>query len=190
MNIGWRRWLSAGLVGLLAVMALPPVTAQAHGGLAVSVPAQGATVSAPVESLTLTFTEKPASSATFTVTAPTGERVDGGWSHGTPAPLTKPVREYQLTNGVWEPMLYATGFPVAVTVEQWPASGTYVVRYQSIASDGDEVDGEVSFTYTGPATVKHAPGRGVWVWLVPLLVAVAGVLIYVLVRKRPVAREG
>jgi methionine-rich copper-binding protein CopC len=121
----------------------------AHGGLAVSSPTNGGTLTAPQESVTLSFTEKPAPFAFFSITAPTGERVDRRWSHGEPMPLQEPVREYQLVSGVWQPQLFHTGFPAKVPVAYWPQQGQYVVRYQSVASDDEPVKGEVRFTYSG-----------------------------------------
>jgi methionine-rich copper-binding protein CopC len=146
-----RRWSVVLLLGLLAGAALAPGPALAHGSLVVSTPAQGSSVAKPVDAVSLAFTEKPAPFAFFTVTAPTGVRVDSGWSSAEPFRLTKPVTEYQLTDGQWQPLEYRTGFPVKVTVSHWPAPGPYVVRYHTVASDGDQVKGEVTFTYTGAA---------------------------------------
>ncbi|WP_162641589.1 copper resistance protein CopC [Streptosporangium sp. 'caverna'] len=146
------RWLDRLLVlvivgGIaLAGLAAP---ASAHGQLVLSTPAKDSTVSAPMESLSLYFTEKPAPNAYFTITAPSGVRVDRRWSHGQPKRLDEPVQEYTLINGVWEPNLFHTGFPAKIPVAHWPEKGLYVVRYQSVASDGEEVQGEVRFTYTG-----------------------------------------
>jgi hypothetical protein len=68
------------------------------------------------------------------------------------------------------------------------------MRYRTVASDGDTVQGEIRFTYEGATTAappgwrpptdapsikpaaagKSAPdGRGPWPWLVPVLLAVA-----------------
>jgi methionine-rich copper-binding protein CopC len=144
------------LTGLVAGAALTPGLAQAHGTLVVSTPATGTSVAAPIPAVSLTFTEKPASFAYFTITAPTGARVDSGWSNAQPSPLATPVREYQQVNGVWQPQLFSTGFPVRVAVAHWPAPGAYTVRYQSVASDGDQVKGEFWFTYTGTPTAAPA----------------------------------
>jgi methionine-rich copper-binding protein CopC len=146
-----RRWSAVLLAGLVAGAALSPGPASAHGSLATSDPAQGSAVAEPLEAVSLTFTEKPAPFAYLTVTAPTGDRVDSGWSNAEPVRLATPVTEYQLTDGAWQPLRYNTGFPVKITVTHWPAPGPYVVRYHSVASDGDQVKGEVTFTYTGAA---------------------------------------
>lgn len=143
----WGR-LAVVLVVVLGVV-LPGEAARAHGKLVVSSPANGETVAQPVAEVTLSFTEKPAEFAFFSVTAPGGARVDQRWSHAAPFRLAKPVREYQLIDGTWQPLDLHAGFPVRVPVAYWPAKGAYVVRYQTVATDGDEVEGEVRFSYTG-----------------------------------------
>ncbi|WP_405089173.1 copper resistance protein CopC [Microbispora sp. NBC_01389] len=146
------RWLGRLLlpivVGVLALAALA-APASAHGQLAMSTPAKDGTVKAPMESLRLYFTEAPAPNAYFAVTAPSGARVDQTWTHGRPERLDKPVQEYNLVDGVWEPSVYNTGFPAVVPVAYWPERGEYVVHYLSIASDGEPVKGELRFTYKG-----------------------------------------
>lgn len=149
------RWLGQLLV--LAVVAGVALTAlatpaSAHGQLAVSTPAKDSTVKEPLESLALYFTEKPAPNAYFTVTTPSGARVDQPWSHGEPKRLDEPVTEYNLLDGKWEPKLYHTGFPATVPVAYWPEQGLYVARYLSVASDGEKVSGELRFTYKGRMT--------------------------------------
>ncbi|MFG1606100.1 copper resistance protein CopC [Actinoplanes sp. NPDC049265] len=219
-RIDVRRLLAIMLVGVVAGSAAAPAPALAHGTLVTSTPAQGSTVAERIEAVTLTFTEKPQTYAYFTVTAPTGVRVDSGWSNGEPRRLAKPVQEYQLKDGTWQPLRYDMGFPVKVAVSHWPAPGAYVVTYHNVASDGDAVKGELRFTYHGavtppppgwqapvdqpkpellaaagnvrpaaaaepspqPRSAAAAPGdRGVWVWLVPLLLLVAAALCAVLV---------
>ena len=137
------------LLCLLTVVLAAPGPAYAHGSLVVSTPANGATVRKPADSVSLAFTEKLPQFAFFSITAPNGDRVDGPWSHAEPFRLTKPVREYQVVDGVWLPQEFTTGFPVQVPVAHWPEHGQYVVRYQSVATDGEEVKGEVRFTYGG-----------------------------------------
>lgn len=210
-----RRWSAVLVLGLLVGAVVGPSPALAHGGLVVSAPAQGAAVPAPLEAVSLTFTEKPSPFAYFTITDPAGTRVDKGWSNAEPAPLATPVREYNLVNDVWQPQEYTTGFPVKVAVAHWPAAGTYTVRYHTVASDGDQVKGDLQFLYTGAVTpappgwqpptdqpkpellaaAAEAPASAsaaapqqqnkdssVWIWLVPVLLIVAAVLCYLLVR--------
>ncbi|MEU6414694.1 copper resistance protein CopC [Microbispora sp. NPDC046933] len=158
------RWLGRLLllivVGVLALTALA-APASAHGQLAMSTPVKDSTVREPMESLSLYFTEAPAPNAYFAVTAPSGARVDQPWTHGQPTRLDKPVQEYNLVDGVWEPSVYNTGFPAVIPVAYWPERGEYVVRYLSIASDGEPVRGELRFTYKGktsaPPTGWQAP---------------------------------
>ncbi|MGJ6966305.1 copper resistance CopC family protein [Streptosporangium sp. G11] len=146
------RWLGQLLV--LAVVTCVALTAlatpaSAHGQLAMSTPAKDSTVTEPMESLALYFTEKPAPNAYFAVTTPSGARLDQPWSHGQPKRLDEPVTEYNLVDGKWQPSLYHTGFPATVPVAYWPEQGLYVARYVSVASDGEKVSGEVRFTYKG-----------------------------------------
>ncbi|RAN94086.1 hypothetical protein ONO23_03998 [Micromonospora noduli] len=145
---GLLAFLLASAVALLA-SAQP---AAAHGTLAMSTPASGATVREPLTEVRLYFTEKAAANAFFTITAPGGTRVDNGWSQGEPKPLEKPVREYFLVNGQFEPREYTTGFPAVVSVAHLPAKGQYSVSYLSVASDGDTVRGTLTFRYDGRVT--------------------------------------
>ncbi|MEU8422725.1 copper resistance protein CopC [Micromonospora sp. NPDC048835] len=149
--------VALALVVTLAVSLLLPVApASAHGQLATSTPLKGTVVREPLGQLALYFTEKPASNAHFTISGPDGSRVDNGWSHGEPKRLDKPVTEYFMVNGVFEPRLYHTGFPALVTVAHWPAKGRYTASYLSVASDGEAVRGEVTFDYQGAATAAPA----------------------------------
>ncbi|WP_147944642.1 copper resistance protein CopC [Microbispora sp. CSR-4] len=146
------RWLGRLLLLIVAsvlTMTALAVPASAHGQLAMSTPAKDGTVREPLESLSLYFTEAPAPNAYFAVTSPSGARVDRPWTHGRPKRLDKPVQEYNLVDGFWEPTVYNTGFPAEVPVAYWPERGEYVVRYLSIASDGEPVRGELRFTYKG-----------------------------------------
>ncbi|GIG92270.1 copper resistance CopC family protein [Plantactinospora endophytica] len=173
-----RRLLTAVALSLVAVplgaTIVEPRPALAHGQLAVSTPADGGTLATPAESLTLAFTEQPAPFAYFTVTAPSGVRVDKRWSTGAPIRLDEPVREYQRVDGVWQPQLYHVGFTVQVPVAHWPEQGRYVVRYQTVASDGEEVEGEVKFNYTGASTPAPAGWQAPTDQPSPELVAAAG----------------
>ncbi|MFE9655815.1 copper resistance protein CopC [Micromonospora sp. NPDC006431] len=148
--------LACVLVSAVAVLGFASPAA-AHGTLAMSTPAEGVTVNEPLAAVQLYFTERVADNAYFTITAPGGGRVDNGWNHGSPKPLDKPVREYFLVAGKFEPREYSTGFPAVVTLAHLPAAGQYSVSYLSVASDGEPVRGTMSFRYTGRVTAA-APG--------------------------------
>ncbi|MFG1893643.1 copper resistance protein CopC [Micromonospora zamorensis] len=150
------RTLAALAATVVVSLVLPVAPASAHGQLATSTPLTGTVVREPLTQLGLYFTEKPASNAHFTVTGPDGSRVDNGWSFGEPKRLDKPVQEYFMVNGVFEPRLYHTGFPAMVTVAHWPAKGRYTASYLSVASDGEAVRGNVTFDYQGPSTPAPA----------------------------------
>ncbi len=150
------RRVVSGLLALAVALAVgvlasaPP--AAAHGALAMSTPAADSTVSEPLTTVELYFTEQVAANAYFAVTAPGGGRVDDGWTNGPPKPLDQPVQEYFLVDGKFEPREYATGFPAVVKLALLPAAGQYSVSYLSVASDGEPVRGTMSFRYTGPVT--------------------------------------
>ncbi|GII79975.1 hypothetical protein Sru01_49570 [Sphaerisporangium rufum] len=146
-----RRVLLPVVTGMLVIAGLAPA-AEAHGQLALSMPAKDGRVTEPLAAVSLYFTERPISYAYFTVTAPNGDRVDRHWTHGAVKRLDEPVRELFLVNGVWEPKLYHEGFEARVPVAYWPAKGVYVASYWTAASDGDVVRGEVRFTYAGRTT--------------------------------------
>ncbi|WP_406070194.1 copper resistance protein CopC [Micromonospora sp. NBC_01638] len=150
------RTMAALAATLVVSLLLPVAPASAHGQLATSTPLTGTVVREPLTQVGLYFTEKPASNAHFTITGPNGSRVDNGWSHGEPKRLDKPVQEYFMVNGVFEPRLYHTGFPAMVTVAHWPAKGRYTATYLSVASDGEAVQGNVTFDYQGPSTAAPA----------------------------------
>ncbi|MEV6692093.1 copper resistance protein CopC [Micromonospora sp. NPDC051196] len=152
--------VTCGLLALLLATAVavlayaPPATA--HGSLAMSTPKADATVTEPLTTVQLYFTEQVVPNAYFAVTAPGGTRVDNGWSHGQPRQLDQPVREYFLVDGTFQPREYTTGFPAVVNLAHLPATGRYTVSYLSVASDGEPVRGTMSFRYTGPTTLAPA----------------------------------
>ncbi|WP_328416006.1 copper resistance protein CopC [Micromonospora sp. NBC_00389] len=150
------RAVAALAATLVVTLLLPAVPASAHGQLATSTPLTGTVVREPLAQVALYFTEKPASNAHFTVTGPNGSRVDNGWSYGEPKRLDKPVQEYFMVNGVFEPRLYHAGFPAMVSVAHWPAKGRYTASYLSVASDGEAVRGSVTFDYQGSGTAAPA----------------------------------
>lgn len=151
----WATRVAAVVVLATMGLILPVTPAHAHGQLAMSKPLADTVVNDPLQRLELYFTEAPASNAHFAVTGPSG-RVDNGWRSGQPVRLDKPVQEYFLVDGKWEPRVYNTGFPAMVTVAHWPVTGQYVVTYLSVASDGEAVRGSLKFTYNGPVSAAPA----------------------------------
>ncbi|MER7004403.1 copper resistance protein CopC [Dactylosporangium sp. NPDC000555] len=145
------------VLAVVAALLLPASPAAAHGQLAMSDPVADSTVSQPRDDLTLYFTETPASYAWFTVTTPSGRRVEGAWRTGQPKRLDKPVQEYNLVDGKFEPRVFNTGYPAVIDVSHWPEQGVYTAAYQSVASDGEPVKGTLKFTYSGPVT-QPPPG--------------------------------
>jgi methionine-rich copper-binding protein CopC len=144
--------LLAGVLGATVALAVAGSPASAHGQLAVSNPVAGSTLSQPLQTLEFYYTEAPAPNAYFTVTAPSGVRVDAGWEQGPDKRLDRPVTELFLVNGKWEPRLYHTGYSAFVKVAHWPEKGEYTVSYLSVASDREPVRGTVKFSYSGAPT--------------------------------------
>jgi methionine-rich copper-binding protein CopC len=152
----WRRLLAALAVGLVAgaVTAFgASAPAAAHGQFVSSDPASGTEVTTALERILVYFTEKPTSNAYFAVTEPGGLRVDRLWSHGPSRPLDPPVHEwYHNEDGEWVPRSYDTAYAAQIPIAYWPVAGEYKVTYLSVATDGQPVRGEFTFTYSGPTS--------------------------------------
>ena len=141
--------LALAVLAGLVVMAAP---AAAHGQLAESTPADGSTVEKPLTSVSLYCTEPPALDATFDVRAPDGTEVDAGWAYGETRRLREPVQELFLEDGVWVPRFYDDGYAVTIAVSHLPVRGDYTASYSTVSSDGEEVQGSVTFSYDGELT--------------------------------------
>ena len=150
-----RRALAVlGASAALVLLAAAP--ASAHGQLGEALPADGSSTDAPVDAVTMWFTEAPGPRATFVVTAPDGTQVQAPWRPGEDKVLEEPVQEFFQENGTWVPRWYDQGYGVVVPLVHLPAAGTYEVAYSSVATDGEEVKGSMSFTYRGAATAPVA----------------------------------
>jgi methionine-rich copper-binding protein CopC len=162
-TLRWRRLVAAVGVGLLAglvtVVGLS-TPAAAHGQFVSSIPVTGSEVTEPLSDLFLYFTEKPTSNAYFAVTSPSGARIDRVWAHGPARPLDPPAHEwYHEANGEWVPRTYSTAYSAQIPIAYWPEVGEYKVEYISVASDGQPVRGQVTFTYSGPVSEVPADFR-------------------------------
>jgi methionine-rich copper-binding protein CopC len=159
----WRRLLTAVVISAVATTGVVfglSTPASAHGQFVSSDPAKDAEVSMALASILLYFTEKPTSNAYFAVTTPSGVRVDRLWSHGSPRRLDTPVHEwYHNQNGEWETRAYTVAYPALVPIAYWPETGLYTVTYLSVATDGEPVRGEYTFTYSGPTETIPADFR-------------------------------
>jgi methionine-rich copper-binding protein CopC len=154
----WRRLLAATAVGVLAaVVAVLGIgsPASAHGQFVSSEPGAGATVDQPLDRILLYFTERPTANAFFSVTSPTGVRVDRLWSNGDPRTLGSTVHEwFHQPSGKWVVRSYTVAFLAQLPIAYWPETGEYKVTYLSVATDGELVRGEFTFNYTGPVAPK------------------------------------
>ncbi|MBT8206707.1 MAG: copper resistance protein CopC, partial [Acidimicrobiia bacterium] len=123
------RSLSAALLALLTVLAIPSGVALAHTSFVGSTPEDGATVADPVSTITLAFSgdSEPAGDG-FTVLTPDGE------VRAPTSALTVDQRVFTLT---FDPPL---------------AGGTVGVRWSVKAPDKHPIEGSFSFTVTAPAT--------------------------------------
>ncbi len=159
----WRRLLTAVAISAIATTGVVfgvSTPASAHGQFISSDPANGAEVSTGPASIVVYFSEKPTSNAYFAVTAPSGTRVDRLWSHGNSRRLDTPVHEwYHNEDGEWETRAYSVAYPALVPIAYWPETGLYTVTYLSVATDGEPVRGEFTFTYTGPTATIPADFR-------------------------------
>jgi methionine-rich copper-binding protein CopC len=144
------------LVVVVAVLGLG-TPAMAHGQFVSANPAPGSTVTYPIPSLLVYFTEKPASNAFFSVTAPSGARVDKVWFHGPPRELDVPVHEwYHNEDGEWETRAYDMAYPAQIPIAYWPEPGEYKVTFISVATDNEPVRGEFTFNFTGAVSTQPA----------------------------------
>ncbi|RKT53950.1 copper resistance CopC family protein [Saccharothrix australiensis] len=128
-----KRLALSALVAACALLGtMPP--AYAHTELVAGDPADGASLTGPPTTLTLTFTDPvPAESAIVTVTAPDGTRWRTGEITASGATLTVPVA------------------PDAAP------PGRYALAWQVVGLDGHYVDGATTFTLTGPTAVPPTP---------------------------------
>jgi methionine-rich copper-binding protein CopC len=155
-----RRVAAASLaiaVATAGVVLGPASPASAHGQFVGADPDRDTTVSMPLASLVLWFTEKPTSNAFFSVVSPSGARIDRLWSHGSQRHLSVPVHEwFHKSDGQWETRTYTVGYEAVVPIAYWPEVGDYKVTFVSVATDGEPVRGDFTFKYDGAVTT--APG--------------------------------
>jgi len=164
--VAWRRVgaaLAVALVASFGTVFASAAPASAHGQFVRSDPAAGATVSSALETIYVYFSEKPTSNAFFAVTAPSGARVDRLWSHGPTEPILEQHHEwYHQPDGSWAVKAYTTAYSAEIPIAYWPENGAYKVAFLSVATDGEPVRGEFTFTYAGPVTplpADYSPQR-------------------------------
>ena len=125
---------ATALASLLLVLSGGP--AAAHTGLQSSTPADGETLTAAPDAISLTFSSAIASEfAQVAVTGPDGESVTSGEAAIDGAVVSQPVS----TSG----------------------DGAYVVAYRVVSDDGHPVSGQLTFTLTGSggAATETAPAQ-------------------------------
>jgi methionine-rich copper-binding protein CopC len=145
--------VAAGLVAAVATVIMVASPAAAHGQFVSSDPAANATIAEPLETLYIYFSEHPTSNAYFAVTAPSGVRVDRLWTQGPTQDISPPRHEwYHQDNGDWVVKQYTTAYSAQIPIAYWPDDGLYKVEYLSVATDGEPVRGDFTFTYSGPTS--------------------------------------
>ena len=121
---------ATALASLLLVLSGGP--AAAHTGLQSSTPADGETLTAAPDAISLTFSSAVASEfAQVAVTGPDGESVTSGEVAIDGAVVSQPVS--------------TTG------------DGAYVVAYRVVSDDGHPVSGQLTFTLTGTGGAATEP---------------------------------
>ena len=128
------RLLAATVAACVALL-LGAAPAFAHTRLESSDPADGSSVDAAPESVSLTFNEDiPAEFATMSVVGPDGTNYQSG------------------------PVSAADG-QVSTAVSPLGPAGRYEIGYRVVSDDGHPVQGTVSFTLTTPGPAAAAPRR-------------------------------
>jgi len=133
-----RRAVVVASVGVAAALAFAPSAAQAHDYVLSSDPAAGSTISAPIDSASITFSDVvldlsgTGSSNVLEVTDAAGRHYEDGCST-TSGPV--------LTSGV------ALG-----------GAGDYTMTYQAVSADGHTVSDTIPFTYAPPAGTTGSAG--------------------------------
>lgn len=134
MAVMTPRILASLVLGMFAVLLLPPAPASAHAVLTSTNPIRGAVLSsAPVE-VVLTFSESVRQVPDkIRVIGPDGERVDRG-----------------------DPTF--AGPVVTISVDQGAGRGTYLVSYRVISADSHPVAGGYTYSVGAPSTPPTLDG--------------------------------
>lgn len=125
-------------VAALAIALAPAAGASAHDYLVSSDPAAGSTISAPLDTVKLTFNDRVldlsgnGSSTLLTVTGPGGKHFETGCATVSDRDVTAPV---------------ALG-----------GAGGYTITYQVVSADGHTVSSSLAFTYQPAAGTHEAAG--------------------------------
>ncbi|WP_227497216.1 copper resistance CopC family protein [Planctomonas psychrotolerans] len=123
----------AATIGLLAALTAPATSASAHDTLSSADPAAGTTVTEPLDTIALTFTED---------LLVLGEEANGF------AIQVLSADGNHLASGCVD-----VAGPVAETSVALPSDGEYAVRWQVVSSDGHPISGEYSFAYATGETL-------------------------------------
>jgi methionine-rich copper-binding protein CopC len=126
-----QRWVSAAVLGLLAIMVLPATPAAAHAKLTASNPQAGSMVSTTLPAITLTFSGPvKAELTTIVVAGQDGANLSAGSPTLADVTLTQPVNALP--------------------------QGQITVTWRTVSADGHPINGTFDFTNAAPAATPSA----------------------------------
>lgn len=127
-----QKWVTAAVVGLLAVVLLPAAPAAAHAKLTGSNPQAGQMVSADLPAVTLSFSGPvKAELSTIVIAGPDGVNMSNGPATAADVTLTQPVKALP--------------------------PGQIKVTWRTISADGHPIEGTFDFTNANPAASRPSP---------------------------------
>jgi copper resistance protein C len=127
-----QKWVTAAVVGLLAVVLLPAAPAAAHAKLTGSNPQAGQMISADLPAVTLSFSGPvKAELSTIVIAGPDGVNMSNGPATAADVTLTQPVKALP--------------------------PGQIKVTWRTVSADGHPIEGTFDFTNANPAASRPSP---------------------------------
>jgi methionine-rich copper-binding protein CopC len=127
-----QKWLTAAVLGLLAVLVLPAVPASAHAKLTGSNPQAGQMITATLPAVTLTFSGPVKAEVTTVVVAgQDGVNMSTGPATLSDVTITQPVKPLP--------------------------PGQVKVTWRTVSADGHSIEGSFDFTNAAPGATKASP---------------------------------
>ncbi|WP_203997807.1 copper resistance CopC family protein [Virgisporangium aurantiacum] len=127
-----QKWVTAAVLGLLAVVLLPAAPASAHAKLTGSNPQAGQMVTADLPVVTLSFSGPvKAELSTIVIAGPDGVNMTNGPATVADVTLTQPVKALP--------------------------PGQIKVTWRTVSADGHPIEGTFDFTNANPAASRPSP---------------------------------
>jgi methionine-rich copper-binding protein CopC len=127
-----QKWVTAAVLGLLAVVLLPAAPAAAHAKLTGSNPQAGQLITADLAAVTLSFSGPvKAEVSTIVVAGADGVNLSNGPATAADVTLTQPVKALP--------------------------PGQIKVTWRTVSADGHPIDGTFTFTNGNPAAASPTP---------------------------------